>query len=186
MLKLLLKEESQKIKKEYIRRFIIVLFFGLSAIMFLFIVSLIPSYFILKLDQKVLNAELSSAQNEELNNDRLKLKEKLNSLRSTLNILDTKQYEVSYLIQNVTERQTRDVNITGFAFDGNYKNKELSPVFIIQGNANSREALANFIEVLNQVPEFSSASLPFSSFAKDSEIPFSITINLPPLTKTNE
>lgn len=180
MLKLLLQEEIKKIKKDYLIRFIILILAGVSVSLVVFLISLLPVYVLLKADQKVLNEELRSAQNEELNADRIRLKEKLNSLRNTLQVLDTKQYEISYLIQKVTERQPRTISISSFAFDSDNSGSG-NNIFIIQGNANSRESLADFIESLKQVPEFSSAALPFSSYAKESEIPFSITISLPEL-----
>lgn len=182
MLKLLLKEESKKIKREYISRFFILILLGFSVSLILFLISLLPAFVLIKADQKVLNEELKVAQNEELNSDRVKLKEKLNDLKSLLNILDVKQYEISYLIQKVTERQTRSISISSFSFDANYLSE--NSTFTIQGNANNRESLADFVSELQKVDEFKTASLPFSSFAKDSEIPFSITIKLPSLIKT--
>lgn len=177
MLKLLLKEESKRIKKNYISRFITLILYGFSAILFLFLISIIPAFVLLKIDQKILNEELKIAQNEELNKDRIQLKEKLNNLKHLLNILDTKQYETSYLIQKVTERQNRSISISSFSFDLNQETE--NPSFTIQGNANNRESLADFVSELQKVEEFKTASLPFSSFAKEAEIPFSITIKIP-------
>lgn len=181
MLKLLLKEEYKKIKRDYIFRFIIISLIGLSSVMFLFMVSLLPAYVLLRTDQKVLAEEVKIAQDEELNADRKRLKEKLNELRDTLNILDTNQYEISYFIQKITERQPRSVNISNISFDSKLVEEEDRASIIIQGTANSRESLSSFATSLEQVSEFESVTLPFSSFAKDSEIPFSITVSLAPL-----
>lgn len=174
MLKLLLNEKKKEIKKEYSLRYLTILFFGLAGIFVLFIISLIPVYFILKIDQKVLNEELSVAQDSELNSDRTRLKEKLSSLQQTLNIVDTPSIEISGYIQKITERQPRDISILKIDFDKN----ENSQTIILQGNANSRGSLATFIDSLETVDEFETVNLPFSSFTRDSDIPFSITINL--------
>jgi multidrug efflux pump subunit AcrB len=174
MLSLLLKEEKREIRKEYLFRYLTILFFGVAGIIFLVSASLIPSYFLLKIDQKVLNQELSVAQDAELNSDRQRLKEKLAELQKTLNIVDTPSVEVSGFIQSITEKQPRDINILNINFS------ELAGVknIVLQGTANSRGSLAGFIDSLETVPEFKSVNLPFSSFTRDSDIPFSITINL--------
>jgi multidrug efflux pump subunit AcrB len=174
MPKLLLKEENKDIKKEYTQRLVTLLFFGLSGVLFLFLISLIPAYFLLKVDQKVLNQELSVAQNTELNADRKKLKEKLSNLQQTLNIIDTPNSEISYYIQKVTERQPRDINILSL----NFEKEAGKNLIIVQGTANSRSGLSDFVKTLETVSEFESVTLPFSSFAREVDIPFSITINI--------
>jgi multidrug efflux pump subunit AcrB len=174
MLKLLLNEKKKELKKEYLFRYLTILLFGLSGILILFLISLVPIYFILKIDQKVLKEELSVAQDAELNADRSRLKEKLTSLQQTLNIVDTPSVEVSGYIQKITERQPRDISILNISFD---KNTD-SQTIILQGNANSRGSLATFIDSLETIEEFSTVNLPFSSFTRDSDIPFSITISL--------
>lgn len=178
MLRLLLKEESKKIKREYVYRFLILLFAGLSSILILFLISLLPAYFLLKIDKKVLSEEVKISQNSELNSDRKQLKEKLNALRETLNTLDTNQYQISYFIQKITEKQPRTVNISTISFDSKGSGSINRSNINIQGNANSRESLADFAKSLEDVDGFESVVLPFSSFAKDTEIPFSITIIL--------
>ena len=174
MLKLLLKEEKQKIRKDYLFRFLTLLFSGLSVISILFLLSLIPSYFILKLDQKVLNEKLSVAQDDALNIERQRLKEQLSSLQKTLNIVDDPTNQISMYIQSITEKQSRDISLLNI----NYEKESGKPAIVLQGNANSRQSLASFINSLEQVPEFESVNLPFSSFARDTNIPFSITIYL--------
>jgi multidrug efflux pump subunit AcrB len=180
MLNLLLKKEKEDIKKEYVFRFLIILFFGLSIVIILFLISLIPSYVVLKIEQKSLNSELNLAQDTELNADRKRLKDKLSSLQKILKIVDTPKSEISYYIQKITEKQMRDINILGISF---LKQAEADSI-VLDGNANSRSSLASFIESLETVPEFESVNLPFSSFTRDSEIPFSITINLPAKIET--
>lgn len=180
MIKLLLKEEKKEIKKEYAFRFLIILFLGLSFVSIFLLISLIPSYFLLKVNQKVLIQELSVAQNVELNTDRQKLKDKLNELQKILDIVDTKNYNISYNIKNITDRQSRDINIQNLEFS----NENSQEIFLIQGVANTRGSLASFIDTLETIPEFEYVNLPFSSFARDTDIPFSIKINL--LSQTNE
>lgn len=174
MLNLLLTEEKKEIKKEYVFRYVTIFFFGLSAIFTLIFISLIPTYVLLKLDQKVLNQELSVAQDAQLNSDRQRLKEKLADLQKTLNIVDTENSNIAYYIQSITDKQPRDINILKIDF----KKTETSKSIVIQGTSNSRGGLASFIDVLETVPEFTSVNLPFSSFARDADVPFSITINI--------
>ncbi|MBP9763339.1 MAG: hypothetical protein KBD10_01165 [Candidatus Pacebacteria bacterium] len=174
MLKLLLNKENKEIKREYAIRFAILFLFGLSGVLFLFLISLIPAYFLLKVDQKVLTQELSVAQDSGLNADRKRLKEKLSSLQQTLNIVDTPNNDISYYIQKITERQPRDINILSI----NIENKSEKRFIVMQGVANSRSGLSSFVKTLEDVTEFESVVLPFSSFTKETEIPFSVTINL--------
>lgn len=174
MLKLLLKEENKEIKKDYLRRVITIVLFGLSGVLVLFLISLIPAYFLLKVDQKVLNQELSVAQNTELNADRNRLKEKLANLQQTLNVIDTPDSDNSYFIQKITERQPRDINILSL----NFEEQQDKSVIIVQGTANSRNSLSTFVKSLELVAEFESINLPFSSFAREVDIPFALTIIL--------
>lgn len=174
MLKLLLKEENKEIKKDYLRRVITIVLFGLSGVLVLFLISLIPAYFLLKVDQKVLNQELSVAQNTELNADRNRLKEKLANLQQTLNVIDTPDSDNSYFIQKITERQPRDINILSL----NFEEQQDKSVIIVQGTANSRNSLSTFVKSLELVTEFESINLPFSSFAREVDIPFALTIIL--------
>lgn len=174
MLKLLLTEEKKEIKKEYIRRILSIVFLGLSIILFLFLVSLLPAFFLLNVDQKVLNQELSVAQDVELNADRQRLKEKLQNLQQTLNLIDTPNSDFSYYIQKITERQPRDINILSLDFTKNANKNSI----IVQGVANSRTSLSSFVKVLETVDEFEAVNLPFSSFTREVDIPFSITIYL--------
>ncbi|MFA7193608.1 MAG: hypothetical protein WC087_01695 [Candidatus Paceibacterota bacterium] len=174
MLRLLLKEEKKEIKKEYIRRVLTIIFLGLSGVLFLFLVSLLPAFFLLSVDQKVLNQELSVAQDVELNADRQRLKEKLKNLQQTLNLIDTPNSDISYYIQKITERQPRDINILSLDFT---KNADKNSI-VVQGVANSRTSLSSFVKVLETVDEFEAVNLPFSSFTREVDIPFSITIYL--------
>lgn len=176
MLKLLLKEEKKQIKKEYLLRFFTLLFMTLSFVLVLFLVSLVPSYFILKLDQKIINEKLSVAQNSELNQERQDLKKQLSDLQKVLNIVSSPTTEISSYIQSITERQPRDISILNIA----YTKEGGKPNIVLQGNANSRGSLAGFIDELEKVAEFESINLPFSSFVRDVDIPFSITIYIKP------
>lgn len=174
MLNLLLTEEKKEIKKDYLFRYVSILLFCLSGVSLLIILTMIPSYVLLKIDQKVLRQELSVAQDDQLNEDRKRLKEKLADLQKTLNIVDTTQINSSLYLQKITEIQPRDINILNIDF---IKESGANKI-VLKGNANSRASLAAFIDLLEGVPEFSAVNLPFSSFARDSDIPFSININL--------
>jgi hypothetical protein len=174
MLKLLLKEEKQKIKKEYLLRFLAVFLLGMAFVLFLLSISLLPSYYLLLIDKKVLTQELSVVQDIELNADRRRLREKLASLRDTLSIVDEPTTEISPYIQKITSNQPRDINILGLSFTKENKQEKI----VLDGVANNRNSLANFVNILDQIPEFQTVNLPFSSFVRDSDIPFSITITI--------
>ncbi len=179
MLKLLTNEEKINIKKEYVLKLLTVLFFGLAGVFVLILVAFIPSYYILKIDQDVLNQELSVAQDTELNVSKKRLKEKLSNLKQALNIVDTEPTKISVYIQKITERQPAQINILNMNFSKLDKKESIA----VQGNADNRVALVSFISSLEEVEEFGKINLPFSSFTRDSDIPFSITINIVDKTK---
>jgi hypothetical protein len=174
MLKLLLKEEKEKIKKEYVLRFFSIFFTGVSLILFLLTISLLPSYYLLLIDKKVLSQELDIAQDSELNADKRLLREKLVSLQQTLNIVDEPTTEISVYIQKITSNQPRDINILGLNFSKENNQERI----VLDGVANNRNSLANFVNILDEVPEFKTVNLPFSSFVRDADIPFSIAITI--------
>lgn len=74
------------------------------------------------------------------------------------------------------EKQASDVGgITITNFSLSRKEGALAPV-VVSGIATSRLLLSEYRDVLSKNPRFESATLPLSSFAKEKDIPFSITL----------
>lgn len=67
------------------------------------------------------------------------------------------------------------ITLTGFTFSAptdTNKNAQM----MITGKASTRDTLRAYVDALGQLPYVSKADLPISAYAKDSNIPFSITL----------
>ena len=101
---------------------------------------------------------------------------KVNAIASLL----TKTNKVTLFSEVIGELENQANSVGGITITNvSLSRKEglLAPV-IVSGIATSRLLLSQYRDVLSKNPRFETATLPLSSFAKESDIPFSIT--LPP------
>lgn len=172
MLKLLLPEQRKKIKLEYLKRYLSLIFIMLSAILILFAFSLTPTLLTAKSEESLLKEQVRIAKDPELNKDKIQLKETLTELNKTIEVLDVERHEISSIIDQITRNQIRGISISAISFEAS--NNKVS----IQGTAGGREVLANFVSVLEEVEKFEKVELPFSSFTRNEDVPFSLNITL--------
>lgn len=184
MLKLLLPEQREKIRQEYFKRYSTLVLFVLSVVLLLFGFSLTPTLLLTKSEESLLKEQVRIAKDPEINKDRIFLKKTLKELNQTVDILDVERYEISSIIDQITRNQVRGLGLSSISFTIS-KDSKLGEVgsVSLQGVASSREVLASFVSVLESVDGFESVKLPFSSFAKNEDVPFSLKIELRSLDK---
>lgn len=81
----------------------------------------------------------------------------------------------SEIIDELETQATAGGGVSITSFNLSRKDGIIAPM-TITGVADSRLQLSEFRDALEKNPRFESATLPLSSFAKDKEIPFSVTL----------
>jgi Tfp pilus assembly protein PilN len=175
MANLLPKEERRRGEREYILRITSVSLFLFLVLVLFGIVLLLPSYFFSELQGR------SVKERSELISRTISLREQdassiiLTATKQKVEELTRAQAQVSQitLIKTITGNLTPEVTISRFF----YTRAESGNTVKIFGNATSREALTMFLEKLKQEELFTRVDLPVSSFARDADIDFSITLS---------
>ncbi len=184
MLRLLLPKEKIQLRREYMRRFA-VLFLGVVTIVCLaWGFSLVPTYVMLQSEERVLKEAVRVATDPALSADRKELKTELQALSRRLKLLDVPAYQVSRILQAVTDSQTRAITISsiGFTTVQNIEEKKVEGALVLSGTASSRNGLLSFVEALKANTDvFAEADVPLSSLIKDADIPFTVTVSLVPV-----
>ena len=179
MLSLVSEKGRKKVKKEYKIRFFSVVLIMLSFVMVVWIIALSPTFIKVFYEHKLLKDTVSGVESADLLEEKKIIDDKFSDLQAKVNALDIKVYDPTELIKEVTDHQIRSVSLSGIVFE----KRDSKYVLILQGIANNRESLSEFAFELEKSDLFTQVDLPFSNFAKDSDIPFVLTINLKPLEK---
>lgn len=177
MLNILPSQQKVLVKREYIRRRVVV---ALSFLVFALIVSLAllsPSYFLTQVKAKIVRNELEVTKQKlyaELPSD-----ETMKSLSVAVKHAEalrplTKPVSV-YELLRIFESKPESIKITNIAYAK--LDADMSSV-TLRGMAENRESLTSFGRTLENRVEFVSVDLPVSNFVKERDIDFSMTIIL--------
>lgn len=174
MLNLLLKEQKHNIKKEYVIRLIYAFLILLSVVLLLWSVSIIPSFVSVQIEKKIFKPQqdilkqVSTLENGGSYDDYIK------ELNNKITLLAEPEYIVSDLVREIVSRQVRSVRLNIIEFVKNGDKAQVN----ISGVSNTRESLVEFSNLLEESEQFESVEVPFSSFARNVDIPFTVTINV--------
>jgi len=173
MINLLPPENKIAIKKEYLRRLVVVFGIFLLSIILVIAVLLITLFFIVNNQKKAqdeavfLVKEHLSLQNEaEISS----LVSEINSKISLLSNNKKNAKRVSEIIEKIIGIKTKEIKITSLSFD--------SSKISIYGTSETRTDLINFIEDFKKEPVFSRVNFPLSNFLKEGNVEFNIVIEL--------
>jgi len=171
MLRFLIKKDADRLKAEYRLRFAVVAS-GLACLaLLIWIVSLFPTYILVRSENKVVLEEIKTLENTDVSEDSEKINERFDLVRQITIILKDDSNKVTSQIKDIVDSQNSDVSINSILFSS--ENSSIT----INGLANNRDALKNFGESLKE-KSFSSVDVPFSNFADSIDIPYTITINI--------
>jgi hypothetical protein len=173
MINLLLPKEKQKIKKEYIFRFLIILNWILIICALVAIIMMIPNYILLDVEARIFKDEINNIQTDDLKQNQETVQNRIVDLQNKIEPIDPDLRRPSDFLRRIIEKQDRNISIQSISYS--FIDEE---IIVIQGNAGGRESLARFVDELKNIEDFSNVDLPYSSFAKDIDIPFSITIQI--------
>lgn len=172
--------ERKALKREYrIRLFIFSLFFISTAIL-AGTISLIPAYVQSYSQEKsaLVNVENIKKNRKQSDTDRI-----INELKTTDENIKKinsfpKQIQYSGIIVKLIENKNNGIAINSIQFPTNTNNATSSITAVLQGRANTREALVQFKNKIEADPGVMSVELPVSDLAKSKEINYSIKVML--------
>lgn len=175
MINLIPPEGRTALKREYLLRTGTVFATILSGVFIAGVALMIPTYVLI-------SSQLSSTESEyEKSADvNAEFKEAENAIRNANDIAiqlggPTNQTYASDVIGEITKRSPQGITLRAFQLE---RVKSYFPSVQVQGIAESRSILAAFKEALKGVPNVSNVEVPLSDLAKDSNLPFAITITL--------
>lgn len=168
---LLPRSTKRALRIQYYLRVVTVLGFLLAASIVAGTVALVPAYVVLSSTEETLNTELNDLRAalewEGVDADTLKemkmLVEGLSAYSASM---------VSEQLQTVNLQRGNGVLLTSYVFDVPGRS------IVIEGHANTRDALVAFVDVLERDPMIKKATLPITSLAMRTDVNFEITLEL--------
>lgn len=174
---LLPRSKKRALRREYFVRLVTVALGLITLLVIIRGVMLLPAYLYVHGQAISEQAELdriassaSSAQEREIN-------DQINAVKSDITYLGrlSSLPAASDAIRAILAVPHTGVTLTGFTYTApNATSKQAQ--LAITGTAQTRDALRAYVASLGQLDYVSSADLPISAYAKDSDIPFTVTL----------
>ncbi len=141
---------------------------------------LIPAYAFLSRSEAAEQARLASLEAALPPKDEAVVSIRLAALSSNIKTLTAlaSARSPSTLIRSLLAIPHEDIMLSGFTYAS--ASGKQSETFTVSGQAGTRDALRTYQLALQNVPFISSADLPVSAYAKDTNIPFDIVMTLAP------
>ncbi len=171
MTNLLPQEKTQDLHNELLIRLLVVLSVFIFFSLLLFIVVLVPSYFLSKSRLDELHKTVDVFQKSVAFREANSTVDLLNMENAKINILkEDADFSVVDLIKEINAVKPSGIKINGVFYDNDSLN--------IAGIASNRETLISFINNLDKSDRFSNADFPVSSLTKSYDIDFSLSVKL--------
>lgn len=179
MLRLLLPEEQKKVRGEYLRRLSVLALYGVSFALVAWAFSLVPSFVFVQAEVSVLQEQVRVATDDSLNTEKKEIKEEIQMYTKQLSFIDdTDRVRFSEIIRTVTQNQVAGVTMSSIAVETTETEQGPVTQLALQGVSSTRNALATFKANMESNETFSDVELPFSSFARDTDIPFTMRLTV--------
>ena len=178
MANLITEKQKRLIKIEYfVRLFSVYLLIPISLLGFFLLAYLVPYYLsVSEKDLKVAEQFKSvlNVENKENTGENVsKIVDQTVEQMKAVELYGGTSLVPSVYFNKIISNKNPDIKITKLSFSP-VNNKQAQ--FLVGGTAKSREGLVIFIEDLKSKAGFSSVDSPVSDFAKNSNIPFTITL----------
>jgi hypothetical protein len=173
MFNLLTEKEKKFLRIEYRRRKMIVWLGLFSSLLAIAIVFLIPSFALLYSKTNFIFSDVTLFQKEDKNfND---LKKEIDKTRKTMAVFDKNFFASSSIsnIETLVANRPSGIKINSFGLSFGDKN-----ILQIQGIATNRDSLRKFHDYINSLNLFDKFDIPIASLTRESNIPFSIILNV--------
>ena len=175
MLELLPNANKKAVKREYFLRLAVVALSFLIAVEMIFLVSLLPSYFLSAVKERVVNKEFENVIKSNKSFEDKELQTAIKETKEMVSLLKSKgnNFLMKDLILKIINRKRSGIKINGISVSYS-KNSQYQ--IIVNGTSKDREMLKMFAESLRSEKAFSGVDLPISNFTKISDIDFSLTL----------
>lgn len=175
MLKFLLSTERHELRREYKFRL-----FNVIAICFLILagvvaVSLFAPYTIVYLEKNVVNSELETIKNSDVAKRRAAFEQDYKHLMIEYKIFNQEFLLPSEFFEVLLKNKLPEVSIASYNFS-RLEGEKLRIKIELRGTSKTRTALVQYVGSLKQEKIFSRVEMPISSLTKETDIPFSISI----------
>ena len=177
---LLPPERQRAFRQDYFIRLGVVVAVLATALVLSAAVLLLPTYVFLSESDRVETEHLAAIESTATSSDSTAFSAQLTTLSNNAAALSAlaDATSVSSIIAAVLTIPRPGVTLSGFAYTpATSKNQE---TLAISGSAKTRDTLRSYQLALQRASFASAANLPVSTYAKDSDIPFTITVTLAP------
>jgi hypothetical protein len=177
MINLIPKEEKKIMTMGFYHRLAILFFLIVSFSILVACVALLPAYFISTVKDSIINTKLETQKHQPLpllgEQSLLAIKD-INTKLSLVENAEKNKFPISEkVINEILLKKTPDIKIIQILYENDQTQvKKIS----ILGSAPSREVLLTFEETLEDDPNFKNVDLPISSFVKESNIQFNLSL----------
>ena len=173
MFTLLPEQHKKKLWKLYRLRLATVFCLFITAIFLISIGFLFPSYISLAFDKSALESETENFKNKIEIKKGLGLIETLDQVKTTLSLVKPDNTDILESVKIILKQMPRGFSVESLS----YTRGQNEPSSItISGVASERNDLILFTKQLQKELSFESVTLPVSNLAKQSNVPFSLTI----------
>lgn len=176
MLNLLIREDRHAIRKEYIFRFILVLLFFLVTASIFWGAVIYSFYIQVNSESEIIIDELEKVRNSSDSknlNQMVALNNEIENLVSQFNVLN---FDQSNILEEFLSQKQGGVNLNLISIDLVYNEEGVFANLEALGVSNTREDLVSYQNSLLSLEIFESVKIPFSSFAQNADIPFTVNI----------
>ena len=177
---LLPEERRRALRRDYFLRLGVVSIVFLTLLTAVAAILLLPTYVFLTESAHTKEARLAGIESTLSSSDQAALSAQLAALSddaATLEALASAP-SVSTTVRNVLAISHPGITLFNFAYAP--PTSKSPSIFAISGMAATRDALRSYQVALQGAPFALSADLPVSAYAKDTDIPFTITMTLTP------
>lgn len=177
---LLPSDRQQALAREYLLRVGVVIAILATALTLSAAALLIPTYVLLEGSATAKNTRLANAASTLSSADEKALSERLAALSANAAVLISLSNapSVSATVRSVLDVPHPGITISGFSYEPS--SDAGSGEMLLSGASATRDALRNYQLALQGASFARSAILPVSAYAKDANIPFTITVTLSP------
>jgi len=182
MLKLLLREDRHWYKTEYLFRFLVTLMVFGCFLLLILSIALGAQYVLVFVEKKIAEDQLQEINSSEITKERANFTKIAKRLNKKINYISLENYKPSFFITNIISSQPDGIGINSITYktdsivDGENKNPVQYVSLELKGVAINRTILVNFQKDLQAKNLYESVNIPFSSFTKETNIPFTINI----------
>lgn len=174
---LLPKDRLRALQQTYFLRLAVVSLMVLAGVLVVHGVLLLPSYLYLDGQVKERTSTLAHIEAQLAQNEEKEVRARIASLTADAAYLARlgEVSKASTAVSSIVAVPRSGIRLTGFSFAPT----EEGATMTVTGTATTREALRAYESVLSEQAYITSAVLPISAYAKDSNIPFTITLTGP-------